>query len=160
MMMVPFEFIPLTAALPVVLAAAWTDLRMMRIHNTLVLVGLGIFVVTLPYLDAGEALWRVMIGGISFAVCFALFALGALGGGDSKFFPVIMLFVPIGLWNEFLIVFSLSMAGTMGLFLPARRLMPAGQIRWKSFQPDGRFPMAIAFATAVLGFMAVFALSG
>ena len=69
MMMIPTEFIPLAAALPVVIASAWTDLRMMRIPNPLVLVGLVVFVLTLPFLDAGEALWRGMICGHPTSSC-------------------------------------------------------------------------------------------
>lgn len=157
-MMIAAKFIPLAVVAPVITAAAFTDLRMMRIPNTLVLLALGLFVLTLPFLfhDTHEMLWRTLAGVATFVVCFALFALRVFGGGDAKLFPVIMLFVPTSLWSEFLMTFSLSMGITMALFLPVRRMVPAEMTGWKSLTPDGRFPMGIAFATAVVGFLLIF----
>ena len=80
---------------PVVFLATWTDLRTFKIPNALPLVGLAIFALTcMIFLPLAEIPGRLLGGLIVFLVCFILFSIRQMGGGDAKLLPVVALFVP------------------------------------------------------------------
>lgn len=67
------------------LAGAWHDIRTRRIPNSLTLTGLlAAFLLRVPFGLAAVA-DGVVGAGIAFLVAVPLFALGAFGGGDTKF---------------------------------------------------------------------------
>jgi prepilin peptidase CpaA len=66
--------------------AACSDLLTMTIPNRVSVVLLASFLAIAPFagLSFHEILMHLAGGGIVFAVCFALFAFGIMGGGDAK----------------------------------------------------------------------------
>jgi prepilin peptidase CpaA len=76
-----FSILPICLVL-----AALTDFLEMKIPNRIPALLAGAFVVIIPFsglslLDIG---WHLFAGFTVFAVCFALFALNVMGGGDAK----------------------------------------------------------------------------
>jgi len=73
--------------LPLCLAiAAFSDLFTMTIPNRVSAILLGAFIVVAPLagLDLSMIGMHLLAGVIVFSVCFALFALSIMGGGDAK----------------------------------------------------------------------------
>ncbi|OAP41507.1 peptidase [Sinorhizobium glycinis] len=66
--------------------AALTDLLTMTIPNRVSAILLGAFVVIAPVagLDIGQIGLHLLAAATVFALCFWLFALGVMGGGDAK----------------------------------------------------------------------------
>lgn len=66
--------------------AAFSDLLTMTIPNRISLVLLASFLALAPFTGLGiqDILTHLAAGGTVFAACFALFALGIMGGGDAK----------------------------------------------------------------------------
>jgi len=80
---------------PVVFLATWTDLRTFKIPNILPLAGLAIFALTcMIFLPLAEIPDRLLGGLVVFVVCFILFSIRQMGGGDAKLLPVVALFIP------------------------------------------------------------------
>jgi prepilin peptidase CpaA len=153
-MMIAQHLLPLLVVCPVLLACAWTDVRLMRIPNALVIAALAVFVVMIPAIGLETALWRLLAGAVTFAFCFGLFAARLIGGGDAKLFPVMILFVPVSLHAEFMIVFSFSMAICMALVMATKRVVQATEgSGWKSMDPGRKFPMGTAFAMSAVAFL-------
>ena len=75
------------AVLLLVAAAVW-DAVTMTIPNYLVLAVLALYVVSLAVgFDISRILFDLLAALIIFVVCFFLFAMGWLGGGDAKLAP-------------------------------------------------------------------------
>ena len=137
------------AICPVLLMTALYDLRQMRIPNWLSWAGLAIFIVTLPVLGLQAWLMSAAVGAICFAVCFALFAVGWLGGGDAKILPVTMLFVPVSHLAVYMFAFSAAMIlGMVGIWL-ARQRFAHENAAWVSMKPGAAFPMGISIAASL-----------
>ncbi|PDT35212.1 MULTISPECIES: A24 family peptidase [Sinorhizobium] len=66
--------------------AAISDLLTMTIPNRISAILLGAFVVIAPLagFDAGQISLHVAAAALVFAVCFCLFAMNVMGGGDAK----------------------------------------------------------------------------
>lgn len=66
--------------------AAFSDMLTMTIPNRLSLILLASFLALAPFLGLGvlDFVWHISAGAVVFAACFALFALGVMGGGDAK----------------------------------------------------------------------------
>jgi prepilin peptidase CpaA len=137
------------AFFPVLLATGLFDLRQMRIPNWLSWAGLALFAVCLPVLGLDEWLARSAIGGAAFMICFGLFAIGWLGGGDAKILPVTMLFVPLSHLPLYLCAFSGCMLlGMIGVWL-ARQQFAHPDTTWVSMKPGAAFPMGISIAASL-----------
>ena len=76
-----FLIFPLCLAL-----AGFTDLFSMTIPNRIPAILLGSFLLISPFTGLGlqEIGFHLAMGVATFAVCFALFAFNAMGGGDAK----------------------------------------------------------------------------
>jgi prepilin peptidase CpaA len=108
-----------------------------------------LFVICLPVLGLNEWLARSALGAAAFAICFGLFAIGWLGGGDAKILPVTMLFVPISHLPLYLFAFSGCMLlGMIGIWL-ARQQFAHPQTTWVSMRPGAAFPMGISIAASL-----------
>jgi len=114
----------LVAFAVLLLAAAWQDLRTMRIANRL---SVGVAVVFAVWSLAGLAGGTLVAGDMALAVTCAIgvffvgalaFAAGALGGGDVKLLAAATLFAGSSFLLEFLTVVAL-VGGAMGLALLA-----------------------------------------
>ncbi|MBB5533475.1 A24 family peptidase [Rhizobium giardinii] len=76
-----FVIFPLCLAI-----AAFSDLFTMTIPNRVSAILLGAFIVVAPLAGLSLAItgMHLLAGVVVFAVCFTLFALGVMGGGDAK----------------------------------------------------------------------------
>ena len=143
------EFLVACAFLPVLLATGLSDLRYMKIPNYLSFIGLGLFIATIPFLGIDVALARVVVGAVTFVLCFGLFAFGWLGGGDAKILPVTLLFVPISILPVYLLSFAACMIlGMVGIW-GARQVYAHDDAIWVSMKPDALFPMGISIAASL-----------
>jgi len=97
-------FVHLSFFCAFVIGAAVSDLLTMRIPNWISLSLVAGFTVFFSVSGAPlSALWPFLLGGASvFAVCFIMFALGWIGGGDAKLLSSMALWFG---WTEALIAF-------------------------------------------------------
>jgi prepilin peptidase CpaA len=119
-LLVPLQFTCLIAFVLLLVAAAWQDLRTMRIADALSLGIVAAFVVwALSGLAAGStSLSKIGLTVGCAAAVFALgalaFAVGVLGGGDVKLLAAASLFAGPALMVDFLMVTALA-GGLLGL---------------------------------------------
>lgn len=140
-------WVPLWVFSPMFVAIAWTDFSQMRIPNLYCLIGLVVFVVTLPALTIDDILLRVLSGAICFAICFGLFAAGWLGGGDAKILTVVVLLIPPSSMSTYLLLLAAAMAvGLLGL--PLVRRFAGQSNRFVSISQKREFPMGVAIGSA------------
>ncbi len=136
-------------------AAAVTDLRWLRIPNPLVLAGLVLAVLRLV-LEPIDPWAHLLAGAVVFALTLPLFAFDLMGGGDAKLFPV------LGLWLgpatlEFFVLASIA-AGALALVLVLARLALAWSGRpqehfWPAFRRGGGVPLAVPLLPAAWVFV-------
>lgn len=143
------EFLVACTFLPVLLATALTDLRYMKIPNYLSFIGLGLFLLAVPFLGLEAALIRSSVCAVAFLMCFGLFAIGWLGGGDAKILPVTLLFVPLSILPVYLISFALCMLVGMICIWGVRQRYAHENAIWVSMKPNALFPMGISIAASL-----------
>lgn len=142
------ELLPIFLLMPILVAAAYMDLRHMRIPNYLVLAAIAVFLVTAPFVGWAELQWRLAAAGSVFLIGFVLFALNLFGGGDVKMLSAVMLFIPSQSLQVFGLVFSASLLLGI-LFILGLRATPVLQSsNWVSLQKAGTLPMGISIALA------------
>jgi prepilin peptidase CpaA len=143
---------------PILMAyAASSDLLTMRIANWLVLLlALGYFVLALfAQLSWSEIGMSVAGAAIVFAVAFAFFAFGWIGGGDAKLISATSLWVGIGMLLPYLIYAAL-LGGGLTLLIIALRRYPLPAIlqrqRWldRLHDPKVGVPYGITLAISAL----------
>lgn len=145
-------YAPIWLFCPVLVAVAFSDLTRMKIPNSLVAIGLALFLVSLPFLDFQEAIARIRVGAICFGLCLVLFAIGWLGGGDAKMLPVVFLFIPSSWVISYMFGFAASLLIGMILMWGARSIFGRPDSRWASLLPGAAFPMGISMALSGLSF--------
>ncbi len=147
--------LPLVLLAPVLVAAAFWDLRHMRVPNALNLIALGLFAACVPLIGAAEAGSRATVALAVFVLGFAAFRLRLIGGGDAKFLAAVMLFVPV----QTLGTFGIVMAGALLLGVAALTALRAGRwaegAAWRAIRPGSDFPMGLSIALAGLAHPAV-----
>ena len=141
---------PLLILAPVLVVVAWSDLRHLRIPNTLSLLAIGLFAGCAMIAPPADLWIRVGVAGVVFALGFIGFCRGLWGGGDVKFLAALMLFIPVTTLSAFSYVFSASMLVGIGLVLGLRRIPAASGFGWKSMSGSTKFPMGLAIAMAGL----------
>lgn len=147
----PGELILLLALVPVVLAGAASDLRHLKIRNLQVLAALGLFAVLAPFLlELHELPARLLAAGVGFAICFALFALRVIGGGDAKMLPAVLLFVPPDEMVLFLRLFAVALGVVSLGALVVQRSPAFRRIGWSSVREQRQVPVGVAIAASVL----------
>ena len=153
-------FLPVT--LPVVLWAAWSDLRAMRIPNgcvvALVLLYAAVGPLVLPIGDWGWG-WVQLVAVL--VVGFALNLAGALGAGDAKLGAAMAAFIAPQDIPFFLVFLALVMLAAL-MTHRAVRSMPA--LRglapdWASWQRRD-FPLGFALGPALALYFALAAMFG
>lgn len=117
----------------------------------------AIGIATNPDITFGVVGWHLLVGFISFVVCFILFTVGAFGGGDAKMIPAVALWMgPYGVAP-----FMLGLAAAGGVLalavLYARKTIPEafapGFVRATMQEGEG-VPYGIAIsAGAIVGGM-------
>lgn len=156
--MAAFSHIALFAFMALLLAAAFSDLLTMRIPNAL---SIGLAVLFLPValtvgFDVQSIAWHYAAGAGVLVVCFGLFAMNWIGGGDAKLAAAIAVwtgpFAPLLEWA----ILATVLGGVLTLVLLAVRRLPlpvslAGQA-WiaRLHAPKTGVPYGIALSGAAL----------
>lgn len=140
--------LPLILMSPILAAAAYHDMRYMRIPNILSLLALGLFVATLPLLPVGEIGARLLAAALVFAFGIVVFALRLFGGGDVKLMAVLMLFIPSQSHAIFAFGFSAAMLIGVAFIMTLRAAPWLSSSDWITIRQRGTFPMGISIAAA------------
>jgi prepilin peptidase CpaA len=145
------EIIPLLPAIAVLAASASSDLRYLRIPNSHVLLMLGIFVVTAPFvLTLPELGTRLLAASIAFGVGFVLFALRMFGGGDVKMLSALLLLVP----SPDIVLFLRFFAGALLIsslgMVVLQRVAVGERLGWESSRRRGHVPVAVSIFLATV----------
>ncbi len=137
----------LYGAILLLLAAALWDAVTLTIPNYLVLAVAALYVASLTVaFDLSDILFDLLVALAVFVVCFALFALNWLGGGDAKLAPGAALWAGHSGILEFIIAMTLAggvLAIVLLLMRAALRTAGAAQdnlpvvLRWASPVPYG-----------------------
>lgn len=145
------DLVPLLVLIPVLLSAALSDLRALRIPNSHVLTALALFVLSAgAFVTLPEIALRLIAATIVFGIGFGLFALRLFGGGDVKMLAVTTLFIPSDLWLNFAQALSVALLlGSAGIVLLQRPAL-ARRLPWESARQTGRLPMGISIALTPL----------
>jgi prepilin peptidase CpaA len=137
----------LSIFLPIIFGSAISDLQQFKIHNIQVLAAFSLFIMSSPFLlGMDEFSSRVLAAVITFGICFILFSLRLIGGGDAKMMPVVILFIPSGEVVLFLRIFAfnLLLVSLGALFIQrAPGLRRAG---WTSAHERRKVPVGVAMA--------------
>ena len=136
--------------------AAYKDLTTMTIPNWVSLLVLGGFVLVMPFVWQGWAVLgeHILVGLTVFAVSFVLFAIGGLGGGDSK------LMAATAFWWQWpdlaiYIVYTALAGGVLAAFvLFGRKFLPARILTapwaYKLIKDEKNIPYGLALAFGAL----------
>lgn len=135
--------------------AAFTDLTRYEIPNWISLVIVAAFAINAMTDSAGfnEFAWHLGMGLAVLAAGFALFSVGAFGGGDAKLLAAAALWFGPAPLTRFLFFVAL-IGGILGLIILCLRRMPL-PLPWtekpwigRLYSPDLGMPYAIAIAFA------------
>ena len=140
---------------PLLIYAAYSDLRYMRIPDFISIALVALFTVTILIqvpLDIGA---RIAVATGIFVIGYTGFSFRLIGGGDVKFLSALALFVPRSELTVFANLFSVSLLVGVFLICVAQRSRLAN-VGWKSFSARGRFPMGLSIAMAGLMLPVVF----
>ena len=154
-----FPYIGLLAIAPILVYAAYSDLRQLRIPNWTSIVMLAVFAILLPTLPMSEILDRVLLALIVLSLGFVLFAVNALGAGDVKLLSALVLFVPSGQVALFFLIFSPALLLGIVAICLMRAHPPARMAGWQSIVTPAAFPMGISIALTGLVFLALLAMA-
>ncbi len=144
------DLIPLVMMAPILVLVAYYDMRFMRIPNGLSILGLLIFALTIPLLDGGEVIARLMTAGIVFAIGLGAFMMRWFGGGDIKILSVLLLFIPSQTLSLYALGFSASMLIGIAFILMLRSAPWPANANWVVIRERGTFPMGISIALSGL----------
>ncbi|NNE82531.1 MAG: peptidase [Alphaproteobacteria bacterium] len=134
----------LYGAILLLVAAALWDAVTMTIPNYLVLAVLALYVASLVVnFVVSDILFDLLAAVIIFIVCFVLFALGWLGGGDAKLAPGAVLWVGYDGFLEFVVAMTLA-GGALSIAL----LILRGGLRAASASQD-RLPLVLQWASPI-----------
>ncbi len=151
------QFLILVIFPAALILAAVNDIATMTISNWISLVLIvsfgGIAVAAgLPWVQIG---WHFAAGGLVLVICFTLFALNVLGGGDAKLLSAAALWVG---WNDLFTLLFLTalLGGPLCALLMVYRAFPlpgwASDLKWLSrlHQPKSGVPYGVAICGAGL----------
>lgn len=144
------ELVLLLIFLPIIFGSAISDFQQLKIRNVQVLTALGLFLIASPFLlEMDELSFRLLAAALTFGICFLLFSLRLIGGGDAKMMPVVLLFVPAGEVILFLRIFAgaLLLVSLGALFL--QRSPGLRRAGWASAQERRQVPVGVAMAISV-----------
>ncbi len=144
----------LLAFCPILVAVALSDMKNLRIPNTMVMAGLCLFIICSPLLGVFETSMRAAIGGLAFIICSGLFAFRVLGGGDAKMIPVVFLFIPSHLASIYMVIFGWSLLLGIVFIHLARKGFGNEQSGWVFLRAHADFPMGISIAMSGFIFLA------
>jgi prepilin peptidase CpaA len=138
--------------------AATSDMLTMTIANRVSIILIASFAVLAPMTGMAWSVYAMhfLAMGIVLAVCFALFAIGVMGGGDAKLMAGTSLWIGFNIVLIQYLVIGSFIGGLLTLLILAYRRSPmavyAGQIEFlsKMGQAKGKIPYGIALGLAGL----------
>ena len=147
----------LVIATPVALAVAIFDLRYMEIPNRLTVGAFALFAaLVFTTLPLDDALWRLGGAGLTLAVCFAMFATGAMGGGDAKAATAFaMLIAPVDA-GVVLIMLSVIAIASLCVIVTLKKVAFSGG-QWAVWRAERRFPYGVALGLTLIVYLALVA---
>ena len=131
--------------------AAVFDLKTLRIPNVLSIVGIGIFLLTMPLLPLNEIGFRALASLVVFCLGLTAFAFGLVGGGDVKLLSVLLLVVPSAAWLLFTNAFAWSLLVGLVVFMSWQRVPRFQSVRFRASTEVGHFAMGPSIAMAGIG---------
>ena len=142
---------------PICIWVAFSDMKLMKIPNVAVLALVAVYLIVGPFaLPLDEYLWRILNGLVVLAIGFVANMARALGAGDAKFAAAAAPFFAASEATNVVIFFAVVMLAAFFTHRLARRtpairgLVPD----WKSWEA-AKFPMGLALATTLAGYLAV-----
>lgn len=139
---------PLMLISPLLLLAAYCDLRFLRIPNIISLAIIAIFVVSILIATPVDLMTRLLVAAVVFGSGFLAFALRLIGGGDVKLLSALVLFVPTHGLPLFANLFSAALLVGVASIIALRRSPLIGKLDWKSLSQPRAFPMGLSIALA------------
>lgn len=141
------------AALPLALAAGFSDLRTMTIPNWISMALVALFVlVGAIFLPWDILAWRLAAGLLVLVLLFFANSAGIMGGGDAKLLAASAPYVAYADVAPALLILSVCMIATLILHRIARSLDFVRNLapEWKSWSAGRHFPMGISIASALI----------
>lgn len=144
------DFDPLLLIAPLLVFAAYWDLRFLRIPDIISVAVVTAFVFCALLSAPDDLMTRLLVTMVVFGIGVLAFAFRLVGGGDVKLFSALVLFIPADRLILFANVFSVSLLIGIGGIVALRRSRFAGVVQWKSLSEPRAFPMAVSIAFAGL----------
>lgn len=141
---------PLLALAPLLLAAALSDLRYLRIPNSYCLSMTAVFAVAVLSGLAPDLAIRIAVAVSVLVLGFGAYCLRLFGAGDVKFLAVLLLFIPVESLQVFAFVFSGAMLIGITAFVSLKRLPSVASLNWRSMAAGRQLPMGVPLALAGL----------
>lgn len=137
----------MTLALPSLFGSAYSDLRELRIPNSLVLVAVFLFIICAPFsIEIGEIVTRLIIGSLCLMIGFIAFSFNLFGAGDAKLLTLTGVFVPSDLLPAFGFSLGIFILFCGAILLALRRVPALSRSEWRGLSPGEKFPLAVAIA--------------
>jgi prepilin peptidase CpaA len=138
--------------------AAISDMLSMTIVNRVSLILIGAFVAVAPFtgMDLQQGLMHLAAFALVLGVCFTLFAIGAMGGGDAKLLASTALWFGLSFALMKYLLIASAIGGLLTLAILRYRRSPiavyAGQVEFlrRMADPKEKIPYGIALGIAGL----------
>ena len=143
-------------AVPIMLAAAFNDLRTMKIPNWISVALLVVFVVVgLSFLPIETLAWRLAAGFGMLVFTFMLNQMGQMGGGDAKLLAACTPYIAFPDIPLVMYIFAASLLVMLAVHQLARIIPPVRQMApdWVSWQDRRMFPKGIAIAATLIVYL-------
>jgi prepilin peptidase CpaA len=147
------EVAPLLVVCPLLVSVAINDLKYLRIPNAIVLASLVVFVFCVPLIGLPEAIMRLAVSAVVFAICVGLYAFRIMGGGDTKMIPAMFFFIPGDEALSYTIIFAWSLLGGIILVRLMRLRLQHENASWVSMRPNAEFPVGTAISLSGFAFL-------
>ncbi len=158
----PALWVALAAMLPLMGLMAWSDLKVLKIPNWLVLAVFAVFLICgLWGLPPEVFVWRLGHGAIVLLIGFIVFAVGGIGGGDAKMAAALAPFVVPAEIMPFLALYAVTTLFLMAVLRIVQQFARHEETGWLAIDqlqkpPRERvFPMGLIFAVTVVIYLGV-----
>lgn len=146
------DTLPLALIAPLLVLAAYCDLRFLRIPNMISILIVAVFAMTVYDTVPDDLVARLVAASLVFVAGFAAFAARLVGGGDVKLLTALVLFIPTDRLMLFANVFAISLLIGVAVVVSLRHGQLASPARWKFAGQPKSFPMGLSIAMAGVGF--------
>ena len=157
MLQTPALWVAFAAMIPLMVWASWSDLKVLKIPNKLVITVFALFLVTGAWgLPTDLFLWRLLHGVIVLCFGFALFSFGAIGGGDAKMAAALTPFIAgtdVGMFLIIYAVVTVILLMVLRLVMQMNRHQETGWMSIDQLKKPARervFPMGLIFGVTIL----------